>query len=98
MNTKITVDGTPRLVKHWFSTDRAIVDLDGFPVFVDRNDNTGWELSGKTAGPDERAIFESLAGPDRTEVTATIPDLPVDDIIPGDDDSGAPGGDPGGFM
>lgn len=93
----ILLDGTARTVKHWFSADRVLVDFDGLTVTADRNDLTGWEL-GAPVNAAERMAFEAAVGPDGTTVTVTVPDLPVDDIIPGDNDTGAPGGDPGGFV
>ena len=81
---QVLVDGALRVVLHSFSADRVLVDYGGLVVFADRNDLTGWELSGRPATAEELLIYKHLVGPDRTEVTHSEPDLPPpDDIIPG---------------
>jgi len=79
----IDVDGTDCKVLHSFGPERCIVNYDGLVVFADFVGD-GWILSGEPASAMEKPIYKALVGPDGTTVTATIPDLPAEDDLTGD--------------
>jgi hypothetical protein len=72
----VTVDGKTYGVAHAFSDVRAIIDFDGLFVFVDRNPDGTWDLSGVPARQDEKPVLAELVAPmrDQSVVKVTPPE------------------------
>jgi hypothetical protein len=75
---KILVDGKEYALVHSFRDNRAIIDMDGLYVLVDKAPDGIWDLSGEPAREGEKEVLQQLIEPmnDQSILTVTPPDDP----------------------